>query len=147
MENVLSKSMMLVSGNWGQYKTFKLILINESCPYIEAIFDPSSKILAIISKNSKPAYHMVPKLDDNGDEVSMKIGKRANGKGVKEQRVMMDTYQEYYINTMDEIKMLVNGFAINADSYDYNEYLEKDLTVAEAPMPKEKATNLEIVTD
>ena len=82
--------MMLVSGNWGPYKTFKMIPVSTECPYIEAIFDPSSKILAVISKEKKPTYHMVPKLDDNGDQIPMKVGKRANGKNNKE--IIMNTF-------------------------------------------------------
>jgi hypothetical protein len=142
----IEKSMILVSSNWGPYKTFKLIPINTECPYVEAIFDPSSKILAIISKLSKPSYHMVPKLDDNGDQVTVKLGKRPNGKEIKEQRVMMDTYQEYYVNDLEEVKTLINAFAINADTYDYTTHLESEVTPAGNPMPAEKATNLEIVT-
>ena len=139
---------MLVSGNWGPYDTFKLIPVSVDCPYIEAIFDPSSKILAIISKNLKEAYHMVPKLDDNGDEVQMKMGKRANGKGMKEQRVMMDTYQEYYINNLEEVTSIIKSFAINADTFDYKSTMDKteeELTAAVTPMPLDKATNLSIV--
>ena len=144
----MEKNMMLVTGNWGPYETFKLIPVNTECPYVEAIFDPSGKILAIISKNIKAAYHMVPKLDDNGDEIQMKMGKRPNGKGHKEQRVMMDTYQEYYITDSDEIKTLIEAFAINADSYDYKKTMEKeaeDLSVTANPLSAEKATALQIV--
>ena len=131
----IEKSMILVSSNWGPYKTFKLIPINTECPYVEAIFDPSSKILAIISKLSKPSYHMVPKLDDNGDQVTVKLGKRPNGKEVKEQRVMMDTYQEYYVNDLEEVKTLINAFAINADTYDYTTHLESEVTPAGTKIP------------
>ena len=119
---------MLVSGNWGPYDTFK--------------------ILAIISKNIKPAYHMVPKLDDNGDEIPMKMGKRANGKGIKEQRVMMDTYQEYYINNLKEVESIIKSFAVNAAKFDYKSTMDKteeELTASIAPLPLEKATNLQIV--
>ena len=92
----INKSMMLTTSNWGPNKTFKMIPINQDCPYVEAIFDPSSKILAIISKVAKSSYHMIPKLDDNGDDIKMRIGKRPNGKDTKEQRVLMDTHAEYY---------------------------------------------------
>ena len=140
--------MMLVSGNWGPYKTFKMIPVSTECPYIEAIFDPSSKILAVISKEKKPTYHMVPKLDDNGDQIPMKVGKRANGKNHKEQRVMMDTYQEYYINNLEEVETLIQAFAVNAKTYDYKTTMDaklEDLNAAPNPLSVEKATNLEIV--
>ncbi len=140
--------MMLVSGNWGPYETFKLIPVNTDCPYVEAIFDPSGKILAVISKNIKAAYHMVPKLDDNGDQMPMKMGKRSNGKNFKEQRIMMDTYQEYYVTKADEITELIKAFAINADTYDYKKIMDTEvqsLEPAASPLPAEKATNLQIV--
>ena len=143
----VGNNMMLVSSNWGPYKTFKLIPVTSECPYVEAIFDPSSKLLAIISKLSKPSYHMVPKLDDNGDEQTVKVGKRSNGKPFREQRVMMDTYQEYYLSNLDEISALINRFAVNSESYDFKTYLnaEAELIPSEKPLSKEKATNLEIV--
>ena len=54
--------------------------------------------------------------------------------------------QEYYINNLDEVENLINGFAINADKYDYKTHIESEITPADSPMPVEKATNLEIVT-
>ena len=141
----IEQSMMLTSSNWGPHKTFKLIPITPDCPYVEAIFDPSSKILAIISKTSKNSYHMVPKLDDNGDEVTLKIAKRKNGKDIKEQRVMMDTHAEYYISEKEEIVNIVNGFAINADSFKIEDYFGEEAVKASKPLTAEKATNLNLV--
>tara|TARA_B110000967_G_C18888679_1_gene565784 strand:+ start:2665 stop:3108 length:444 start_codon:yes stop_codon:yes gene_type:complete len=141
----INKSMMLTTSNWGPNKTFKMIPINKECPYVEAIFDPSSKILAIISKTSKNSYHMVPKLDDNGDEVTLKIAKRKNGKDIKEQRVMMDTHAEYYISEKEEIVNIVNGFAINADSFKIEDYFGEEAVKASKPLTAEKATNLNLV--
>lgn len=135
---------MLTTSNWGPQKTFKLIPVTIDCPYVEAIFDPSSKMLAIISKISKDSYHMVPKLDDNGDTQGLKIGKRPNGKDFKEQRVLMGTNAEYYISERDDITNIINGFAINADSFDFAKYFEGE-EVAENPLPSSKATTLNVV--
>ena len=99
-------NMVITTSNWGPHKTFKLMPLTIDCPYVEAIFDPSSKILAIISKIAKSSYHMIAKLDDNGDEVKLKISKRQNGKEIKEQRVLMDTHAEYYITDINEAKEL-----------------------------------------
>ena len=140
----ISKSMMLTTSNWGPSKTFKMIPINQDCPYVEAIFDPSSKILAIISKVAKSSYHMIPKLDDNGDEIKMRVGKRPNGKDTKEQRVLMDTHAEYYVSERDEIENLVNGFAINADSFPIETYFKEE-AASKKPLPSDKATNLNLV--
>lgn len=67
---------------------------------------------------------MVPKLDDNGDLKTMKIGKRQNGKDYAESRVILDTYYEYYIEDQLEIKQFVNALAANADTFDFQKYME-----------------------
>ena len=140
----IEQSMMLTSSNWGPHKTFKLIPVTPDCPYVEAIFDPTSKILAVISKVSKQAFHMIPKLDDNGDPINVKIGKRSNGKDFKEQRSLMQTNTEYYISDKADIESLVKGFAFNADSFDYNIYFE-ELKDDPNAMPSSKATNMSLM--
>jgi hypothetical protein len=136
-------NMLTISTNWGPYKTFKLMPITMDCPYVEAIFDPSSKILAVISKINKSSYHTIPKLDDNGDEITMKISSRANGKKIKEQRVLIDTYAEYYITDLNEIKLFIDMFAIKND-YDYDKIINSDVQEMEKPLSSKKATNLHI---
>ena len=140
----IEQSMMLTSSNWGPHKTFKLIPVTPDCPYVEAIFDPSSKILAVISKVSKQSFHMIPKLDDNGDPIKLKIGKRSNGKDFKEQRSLMQTNAEYYISDKVHIAPLIKGFAINADTFDYDVYFE-ELKDDPNAMPSAKATNMQMV--
>tara|TARA_Y100001937_G_scaffold106911_1_gene149087 strand:+ start:731 stop:1183 length:453 start_codon:yes stop_codon:yes gene_type:complete len=139
------QNMLLTTSNWGPYKTFKLTPVTEDCPYVEVIFDPSSKILAVISKINKSSYHFVPKIDDNGDEVKLKVGKRPNGKDIKEQRVMMQTHAEYYIVEENEIIDFIERFAINADSYDYSTIIKNDVEQMKRALSSEKATNLNLV--
>lgn len=124
----MNKSMMLVTGSWGNNKTFKLIPVSPDCPYNEAIFDRDSKVLALIGKEKKQSMHMIAKLDDNGDVKRMKIGRRDNGKDFAEERKTLETYYEYYIENPTEIKDIVNMFAINADMFDFNQYLEEAYT-------------------
>lgn len=121
----MNKSMMLVTGSWGNNKTFKLIPVTPECPYNEAIFDRDSKVLALIGKEKKQSMHMLAKLDDNGDVKRMKIGRRDNGKDYAEERKTLETYYEYYIENPQEIKDVVNMFAVNADVFDFNQYIEE----------------------
>jgi hypothetical protein len=121
----MKNSMMLVTSSWGNDKTFKLLPITPECPYNECIFDVSTKVLAIIGKEKKESFHMLPKLSDEGDVQYMKIGKRNNGKDYKEERKMLETFYEYYIEHPQEIIDFLNMFAVNADSFDYTQYLEK----------------------
>ena len=117
--------MMLVTGSWGNAKTFKMIPVTPECPYNEAIFDRDSKVLALIGKEKKQSMHMVAKLDDNGDVKRMKIGRREGGKDYAEERKTLETYYEYYIENPDEVKSVVGMLAINADSFDYVQYMEQ----------------------
>ena len=135
-------NMLLTTSNWGPFKTFKLMPLTSDCPYVEAIFDPSSKILAVISKIAKSSYHMVPKIDDNGDEIKLKIGKRQNGKDGKEQRVMMDTHAEYYITDIEESKSFIKMFGINSEDYDFNAIIDSDPEEIKRALPSDKATNM-----
>lgn len=121
----MNKSMVLVTGSWGNNKTFKMIPVTPECPYNEAIFDRDSKVLALIGKEKKQSMHMVAKLDDNGDVKTLKIGRRAGGKEYAEERKTLETYYEYYIENPDEIKEIINMFAINADTFDYTQYMEQ----------------------
>lgn len=116
---------MLVTSSWGNDKTFKLLPIASECPYNECIFDVSTKVLAVIGKEKKESFHMLPRLNDIGDVQYLKIGKRANGKEYSEERKMLETFYEYYVEHIEEIEEFIKLFAVNADKYDYKQYLNK----------------------
>jgi hypothetical protein len=68
---------------------------------------------------------MLPKLDDNGDPAPLKT-KRANGRLVKEERKTIETFQEFYVEDLDAVSTMVNLFAVNADKFDYKQYMNKE---------------------
>lgn len=129
----MKHSMMLVTSSWGNDKTFKLLPITPECPYNECIFDVSTKVLAVIGKEKKESFHMLPRLSDEGDVQFMKIGKRNNGKDYKEERKLLQTFYEYYIEHPQEIIDFLNMFAVNAESFDYTQYLEKKVEEPKQP--------------
>lgn len=116
--------MLLVTGSWGNNKTFKMIPVTNECPYNEAIFDRDGKVLALIGKEKKQSFHMLPKLTDMGDVQTLKIGRRANGKDFAEERKALETYYEYYIENPEEIEQVVKSLAVNADTFDFKQYME-----------------------
>lgn len=118
----IGKNMMLVNSSFRGAKSFNLIPVSKDAPYIEAMFDPSSGILACIGVNSKQSFHMVPRLDDKGQPIRLKVPNKATGKTVKEQRVSQQTYSEYYISDKADIEDFINIFAINADTFDFKQY-------------------------
>ncbi|NDG29751.1 hypothetical protein EB118_06615 [bacterium] len=115
-------NMMLITSTWKDGKTFKMIPTTADCPFVECIFDPQIKVLAVISRNKKDQFHMITKLDSNGDPEKRKTPGR-NGNPYKEERRALETYQEYYIEEKSEIEDFIKHFASNADSYDYAVYL------------------------
>lgn len=123
----LGQNMMLINSAFRNAKSFSLLPVSEDSPYVEAMFDPSSGILAVISKVTKSSFHMLPKLDDNGQPQKLKVPNQQTGKTVKEQRVTMDTFSEYYISDKEDIKTFIELFAINASSFDYKSFLEVEV--------------------
>lgn len=123
----MNKSMMLIRSSWGAKKTFKMIPATPDCIFNEAIFDLDSKILALISKEKKESLHMVAKVNDFGDVVPLKVGKRPNGKEYAEERRNLQSYYEYYIEDINDIKEIVKGLAVNADTFDIAPFLKVEV--------------------
>jgi len=104
--------MLLINSAFKNVKSFSLIAVNKDCPFIEALFDPTSQVLAVITKEKKNTFHMVPKLNDVGTP-----------QGKKKQRIQIETYSEHYITDQEDIKNFIEIFAINTN-FKYKEYIE-----------------------
>lgn len=104
--------MMLIHSAFKNVKSFSLISVDKNCPYIEALFDPSSKVLAVITKEKKNTFHMVPNLKNDGTPLEG-----------KKQRVQIETYGEYYITNEEDLKNFINIFAINSTTFNYDQYI------------------------
>lgn len=124
------KNMMLITSSTKEgEKTFKLIPTTEECAFIEGIYYTGNKILALIGAHKKDIFHMMPKLDPNGDPEFRKTPSK-DGVPIKQERRVIETYQEYYLEERAEIEEFVKMFAANADTYNYTQYL--DMEVKEA---------------
>ena len=134
MNKQIGQNMMLVNSTFRNAKSFTLIPVSMDSPYTEAMFDPASGILAVISKVMKQSYHMVPKLNDDGEPIRLKSPNQQTGKTVKEERRLVDTFSEFYVSDSKDIESFIHMFAINAESFDYKEYMA-DL---KAPVKKSK---------
>jgi hypothetical protein len=135
----MKNSMKLITSSWGPAKTFKMIPITKECPYNECIFDVNTKVLAIISKESKESFHMMPKLTDTGDVLRLKIGKKENGKDYAEERKALVTFYEYYIENKDEIVDFVITMSENGLAFDFQQYIDLEI-------PKEGVPQSSIIT-
>jgi len=118
----VGQCMMLVNSSFRNAKSFTLIPVSQDSPYVEAMFDPASSILAVISKVMKQSYHMVPKLDDEGQPQRLKKPNPQTGKTHKEERRLVDTFSEFYLSDKSDIETFIHMFAVNADTFDYKQY-------------------------
>ena len=123
----IGQNMMLVKSVFRNVNSFTLIPVSLDSPYTEAMFDPPSGILAVISKVMKQSYHMVPKLDDNGDPQRLKVPNQQTGKTVKEERRLVDTFSEFYLNDKADIETFIHMFAVNASEFDYTQFMNIDV--------------------
>ena len=115
----MENSMMLVQSTWMDQQTFRMVPTHKDCPYVECICDPTTKVFVVISTITKNTFHMVPKLDDNGDTMFVKSGKRPSGKPQKEERRVVETFQEFYLEDVDSIIALVKHFAMNEKTFKF----------------------------
>lgn len=122
MSKNLGQNMMLITSAFRQVKSFSLIPVTDDCPYVEAMFDPTGSILAVITKVKKDSFHMVPRLDESGQPQRLRVPNKETGKTVKEQRVSVETFSEFYITDKEEIKNFIEMFAVNATSFDYGQF-------------------------
>lgn len=113
----MSKSMMLVQATWQEQQTFRMVPIDNTCPYVECIFDPGTKVFVIISNIKKTSLHMLPKLDEYGIAV-------VGSKGTKQDRNKLEVFQEFYLEDQAGIIDIIELFAINAKKFDYKSFME-----------------------
>jgi hypothetical protein len=89
---------------------------------------------------------MVPKLDDNGDEIPVKGKPRPEGKKpIREERRLVETFSEHYIVTEEEVREIVNMFAVNPKAFSLDEFFEIDKGIKENIIAPESAKIIEKV--
>lgn len=122
MSQPIGQNMMLVTSSFRNAKSFTMIPVSNDSPYVEAMYDPASGILAVISKVMKQSYHMVAKLDEDGQPMKLKNPNPQTGKTVKEERRLVDTFSEFYLSDALDIEQFIHLFAINAATFDYKAF-------------------------
>ena len=110
------KTMILVQATWNDKQTFRMIPTSDTCPYVECIMDPDTKVFVVISKIRKTALHMLPKLDEYGQPST-------GAKGRKEERHQIEVFQEFYVEDKIAVKDLIHLFATNAKTFDFEAFM------------------------
>lgn len=127
-------NMLLFSSPWNKVPSFRLFPATLECPFTEAIYDRIQRVLVVISKIPVKHLTTAPRLDDDGELKAPKKPKK-NGKTYQEVRVILDSYQEYYIEDQKEIEAFLKAYAINHSTFKYKPLLEP-VNPAEAAQPK-----------
>ena len=127
MSTKIGQNMLLITSSFRGVKSFNLVAVTEDCPYVEAMYDPASGILAVISKTRKQTFTMLPRLDEAGNPQKLKVPNNETGQTVKQHRVSLDTFSEFYITEKEEIENFIELFSVNASSFNYKEYMNVDL--------------------
>lgn len=124
-----TKCMFVYSTDWYGRKSFRMLPLTAECPFNEVIYDPNTRVLAVISKDKKDKPQMLPKLTDKGQVIPLR---NSEGAQYVEERRIMETYYEYYIDNKSDIERFVQMFAVNSDHEALNIVNEPiDLTVTE----------------
>ena len=118
----IGQNMMLVNSSFRGVKSFSLIPVAEDCPYSEVMYDPASSVLAVITKIEKKMFRMIAKLDNDGNPKLLKTPNKQTGEIHQKERVELTTLTEFYISDKKDINDFVNIFAINAESFDFNQF-------------------------
>ena len=104
-------------------ENFTGIPASKDCPFVELIYDPANKILGIISPYKKETFQDMIKVDNNGMP-KPNTNKAAREKlPFQQERVMMETYHEYYVRDPKEIDAFLKMHVINVD-FNWNTYFK-----------------------
>lgn len=116
-------SMLLTTITLGKGKTFSLIPLSKDCPYVEGVFDPQRKILALLLKEKKNHFSFMPKLDDVGMVVPNTSQRSKEQQPFKQERKMFEVFHEIQVEDAADIITVVDMFAVNAAGFDYKSFL------------------------
>lgn len=134
-------TMLLISsvfdnGNGEYTPNFRMIPVDIKCPYVECIFVPKYLSLMVATKTTKTQMMMVEKLDDNGFRIPIKNSKTEMFKMTRKE---VKTFHDFRMIGKEEIEQFIRMFAINADSFKYDEFF----IIPDSPEKSKLITNIE----
>ena len=115
------KNVMLVKSPFQQEQmekpvdSFVGIPMSSDSPFVEIIWDPVRKNLAIISKIKKESFHFLPKLGGNGAPLPNNDKSSAAMMPYQQERVLIETFHEYFISDKKDIEAFLTAYAFNED--------------------------------
>jgi len=103
---------------------FSGVPMSTDSPFVEIIWDPVRYTLAIISKIKKESFHFLPKLNGSGIPLPNNNKQSAAQVPYQQERVLIETFHEYFIEDLDDVKKFLTVYAYNQD-FDWDAFVGK----------------------
>jgi hypothetical protein len=114
----------MVNQTTGQeLETFSGVPVKADCPYIEVIWDPSSKHLGVNNVHQKETVQYLTKLNNKGLPQRNNDAKTMNQAPFAQERKIMVTPVDYYLHDIYEIKAFLEMIAVNPD-FDFDKFIK-----------------------
>jgi hypothetical protein len=136
MKETNVKNVMLVKSPFQQEQmespvdSFSGIPMNADSPFVEIIWDPVRRTLAIISKIKKESFHFLPKLSGGGAPLPNNDKSSQAMMPYQQERILIETFHEYFIYDRADVERFLKTYAFNED-FDWTSFLD-------AKVPKQK---------
>jgi hypothetical protein len=109
-------NMMLVQDMYQNVPSFKMIPVNNDCPFLEAAFNPQSRELIVRHRDKIPVFQLFDKLDDTGRPVPVTGKKTADGvQAFKLQRIQYEGNVTYTLGNVEDVVRFMKRFLIEED--------------------------------
>lgn len=120
--------MIKITSGFGNKPTFKLIPISSDCPYLEAVFNPITKMLSVVSIVKYEGFQFLFKIDDSGNKIPLPGKQQDKNQPVlyKQERLRVDHFYEYTIAERKEIEEFVEIFTENFKANDIADYFKTE---------------------
>jgi hypothetical protein len=106
-----------------ELETFSGVPTTLDCPYIEVIWDPSSKHLGVNNVHSKETVQYLTKLNNKGLPQRNNDLKTQGHQPYVQERKIMNTPVDYYMHDIYEVKAFLQMIAINPD-FDFDKFIK-----------------------
>jgi len=124
---MIQKTMLLITALNDGHETFKMIPISKDCAFVEAFYEPDTKILAVFNPTKINIPQMFYKVDDNGD-FELRKHRKEGENPFKKQRILAEIFQKSFIIKDNEIEEFIKMFALNHNEFDFKKFLDAPST-------------------
>lgn len=103
--------------------SFTGIPMSAESPFVEIVWDPVRKTLAVISKIKKESFHFLPKLAGSGNPLPNNDKATNAMMPYQQERVLIETFHEYFISDKKDIIAFLETYAINPE-FDWMSFID-----------------------